>query len=76
MLDETTLNELKSKLPSRYANLVIKSYLELHGKVISRWTINRFFKGQTYSEELHNAILNVVSAQQLLRVKTQEALHG
>lgn len=74
MLDQKTLDELKSSLPHRHANLIITKYKELYNEDTSRWTINRFFNRKTYSEKLHNAILSVAKAQQLLTLQTKEVI--
>ena len=75
MLDQKTLKELKSKLPHRHAPAIIRAYQKRYNQDVSRFTIARFFKGQTYSEEIHRAILDVASTQQQLSQKTQEIVN-
>lgn len=74
MLDKNTLDELKKKLPHRYTQKVIDAYNVRFKSTISRHTIGRFFDGKTYSQEIHEAVLDVASVQQNLNQKTKETI--
>lgn len=76
MLTPELLLELKTKMPSKYVAKVIRAYKSDFNEDISRWTVMRFFKGETYSEELHSAILTVARMQQTLISKTTEVVNG
>lgn len=76
MLTETTLLELKSKMPAKYTPLIKKAYKERFNESVSRWTIMRFFDGLTYSEDLHVAVLDVVSMQHTLMERTEGLING
>jgi len=76
MLDKETLDNLKLKLPHRYSGKVISAYAKRFGTTISRPTVSRFFSGKTYSVELHQAVLDVASAQQILKDRTTQVINA
>lgn len=74
MLDKNTLDELKKKLPHRYSQKVIDAYNVRFKSSVSRYTIARFFDGKSYSQEIHQAVLDVASMQQNLNQQTKETI--
>jgi len=70
MLAKETLIKLKSKMPSKHNIAIISAYKKRHGIDISRWMVMRFFKRDSYSNKLHNTIINVAFTQQKLKNKT------
>jgi hypothetical protein len=76
MIEKELLKELKLNMPRNYTGRVIKAYEARYNQKVSRWTIMRFFKGSAYSAEVHRAVLDVASAQQVLKNKTTEIING
>lgn len=75
MMTKDTLEALKKKMPYGYAQLVITAYQTRYNESLSRWTVGRFFKGEAYTEKLHNAILDVATMQQDLMEKTEALIN-
>ena len=76
MLAKETLIKLKSKIPYKYAMVIISAYKKRYGMDISRWMAMHFFKRDSYSEKLHNAIINVAFTQQKFKNKTNCLIAG
>ncbi len=74
MLDQNTLEELKSKMPRGYTTKVVKAFNELNNSTVSTKTIYRFFEGKSYSQELHAAILSVAEAQVAINIRTKQII--
>ena len=63
-------------MPKGYLKKVERAYKSLYRHSVSRWTIDRFFKGRSYTQELHAAVLSVASTQQVLLHKTEEVINA
>jgi hypothetical protein len=74
MLDQTTLSELKTKMPRGYLKQVASKYETLNGMPVSRKTVDRFFNGKTYNAAIHTAVLGVIEDQSSLLIQTMEVI--
>ncbi|WP_432328853.1 hypothetical protein ACRQ5D_10665 [Mucilaginibacter sp. P25] len=74
MLDQTTLSELKTKMPRGYLKLVASKYEAVNGSPVSRKTVDRFFRGETSNPAIHQAVLGVIDDQASLMEQTMEVI--
>lgn len=70
MLDKTTLEGLKGKMPTSYEKKVQTKYEELNGKTVSIRTVRRFFAGDTYTTNMHKAVVDVIREKECLMLET------
>lgn len=70
MLDKKTLEALKEKMPTSYESTVQKRYEELNGKTVSIRTVRRFFAGDTYTTNMHKAVVDVIREKESLMLET------
>lgn len=74
VLTKEDLAALKIKMPRGYVKKVKDEYLKLTSSAISDRPIHSFFSGDSYTPELHEAILNVAELQQMLLARTKAVI--
>ncbi len=76
MLDKTTLDGLKSKMPKQHNTPIRSEYFRLFNEETNRQSIWRFFNGDGYTEKLHKAVLSVAEMQQSLIKQTEDLINA
>lgn len=73
-LNQEDLQVLRGKLPRGYIKRVQNEYVKQNSSPISGRSVQAFMAGDSYTPELHQAVLAVAEAQQVLLNRTK-ALH-